>query len=77
MRIKRGIINWKKVKDSPTYQIKYKKKGSTWKTKYTDNNHISLKTKKNNTYYIKIRAYKKIANQKYYGKWSVKYKIKL
>ena len=55
-----------------TYQIAYKQKGtSKWKyTTTTKQSKVIKKLKKGKRYYVKVRAYKKIGTDIYYGAWS-------
>lgn len=59
-------------KGGSTYQIAYKKKGtSTWKYTTTTSSSKTIKSlKKGKTYYVKVRAYKTVSKVKYYGEWS-------
>ena len=83
--VKKFILYNKKIKtyinktsDSPNgYQIKYKKKGSSWKTKTIYKTTFKLKKlKRNKKYYIKIRSFKKVNHTTYYSNWSKKYSVK-
>lgn len=74
---------WKKVSGITGYQIYFStrknfKRGTyvrTYKMNKTKMNIIALKSKK--TYYMKIRAYKKIGKEKYYGAWSKVRSVKI
>ena len=73
-------ISWKGVSGESGYQVArsaYSSKNfSTIKT--TSSSYAKIKTKKNKTYYYKVRAYKKDNGKTIYGPWSstVKYKLK-
>lgn len=63
-----------------TYQIWYKVKGaSKWsKTTTTKQSKVIKKLKKGKKYQVKIRAYKKVGSDYYYGAWSaVKTSVKI
>ena len=70
------VIKWKKVKNAKGYQIKIsinkKFKKSNTRTFNKKSSKLDIKLDNNKTYYIKIRAYKKINETKKYGKWSKK-----
>jgi len=76
-------LSWKKASVTG-YQIKYttdKKFKKSVKTKTIKKNttvkYTVKKLKKGKTYYVKIRAYKKVANQTFYGSFSKLYKVKI
>ena len=68
-------VSWKNIK-GVKYEVKYSlKKGmknAKVKKNIKKNNIILKKLKSGKKYYIKVRAYQKIANKTYYGKWSKK-----
>lgn len=74
---------WKKVSGITGYQIYFSTRKNfkrdtyvrTYKMNKTKMNIIALKSKK--TYYMKIRAYKKIGKEKYYGAWSKVRSVKI
>lgn len=72
----KAVIKWKKVKNAKGYQIKIsinkKFKKSETRTFNNKSSKLDIKLDKNKTYYIKVRAYKKINETKKYGKWSKK-----
>ena len=67
-------VTWKKVKQAAGYQVKAATNKKFTKSKKTVNvkkNKANLKgLKPNKKYYIKVRAYKTIDGEKYYGSWS-------
>ncbi|MCD8019978.1 MAG: C69 family dipeptidase [Clostridiales bacterium] len=70
-------IKFKKVSGATGYEIAYSinvnftKKKTTVKTVSSSKNVRTLKSlKKGKTYYVKVRAYKKVGNTKVYGSWS-------
>ncbi len=73
---KKTALKWKKVSGAK-YQVfrstkkkaKFKKIATVKKNKYTD------KLKKFKTYYYKVRAFKKVDDNKYYGKFSKVLKV--
>ena len=72
----------KKVAGAAGYEIKYstnkKFKKSVKTVRFTGKSKTISKLKKNKTYYVKVRAYKKDANgNKVYGKYSKIKKIKI
>ena len=80
---KRFTAVWKPVADVDGYQIKYSRKKNMKKAKkktVKGANKKSLtvrKLKSGKTYYVRIRAYKKIGDKTIYSKWSAKKKIKV
>lgn len=79
---KKMTVKWKKNTKASGYQIKYSTKSSfkSSKTK-TAAKKLSSKQlknlKKNKTYFVKIRSYKKVSGKKYYSAWSDVKKIKI
>ena len=70
------MIYWLPVDECDGYQIQYavdkkfkKKKKTVSSTAYAYTKTLK-KLKKNKTYYVRIRAYRKNGTQKIYGKWS-------
>lgn len=64
-------VTCKKVKGVKTYQIAVKKGSKKWKTysvKGTKKKIRKISSRKK--YKVKVRAYKKVKNKKYYGDWS-------
>lgn len=73
-------IKIKKQAGVSGYQIAYgtKKSINKSKKKLTTKQTVTLKKmKKNRTYYIAVRAYKKVNGEKIYGKWSSMKRIKV
>lgn len=76
-------LTWKKVKGVSGYEICYAKNKTFKKGKKVVTAKSSAKTKvisklgKNQIYYIRIRAYKKISGKKVYGVWSSKKSVKI
>lgn len=76
-------LSWSKNRNIDGYQVKYSTsknfKVERSKTKLVKNkNKCTIKNLKiNRTYYVKVRAYKKIGKKVYYSKWSDKDIIKL
>ncbi len=76
-------LSWKKITSASGYQISraLKEKGTYKVVKTTTSGSTvkyinkSLKSKK--TYYYKVRAYKTVNGEKYYGKWSKIQRIKV
>ena len=64
-------VAYKKVSNVSGYQIAYRKKGSSkWIYKSTTSTKKTLSSlKKNTTYEIKVRTYKKVGSTKYYSNW--------
>ena len=56
--------------------LRTKKKKSKMVGKWTSKKTIT-KLKKGKTYYVRVRAYKKLSGKKIYGKWSKIKKIKI
>ncbi|MDR3225033.1 MAG: fibronectin type III domain-containing protein, partial [Clostridiales Family XIII bacterium] len=76
-------LSWKKASVTG-YQIKYttdKKFKKSIKTKTLKKNttvkYTIKKLKKGKTYYVKVRAYNKVANKAFYGSYSKVYKVKI
>jgi len=70
-------ITWKNVKYATKYQVYRKIKGGKWKRIATTKalSYIDKKSKKNKTYYYKVRAYRKYSGNIYYGNYSKAKKI--
>ena len=80
---KKAVVTWKKVSGAAGYQVWYSpskkfkgakkatvKKGKTVKKTLT-------KLKKGTTYYVKVRAYKKVGKKTYYSAWSTVKSVKV
>lgn len=71
-------LKWKKDSKATGYEIYYATKASFSKSsrkavtisKYKTTSKTIKKLKSNKTYYVKIRAYKKVGSKKIYGDWS-------
>lgn len=80
VKSKRAKVTIKKVSNATGYQIKYStsknfknaKSVKTSKTSYT-----IKKLKKGKTYYVKVRAYRKMNGKTYYGSYSSVKKVKI
>ena len=76
VKANKAAIKWKKVKNAKGYQIKIstskKFKKSETRTFNKKSSKLNIRLDDNKTYYIKVRAYKKINETKKYGKWSKK-----
>ena len=76
VKLNKAAIKWKKVKNAKGYQIKIstskKFKKSETRTFNKKSSKLNTRLDDNKTYYIKVRAYKKINETKKYGKWSKK-----
>ncbi len=73
-------LKFKKVSGAKGYQIRYsdEKSFDGYWTKTTKKTTITIKKlDKNTKYYFKVRAYKLVNNQKIYGDWSKKKKVKV
>lgn len=77
------VVSWNWKLSVSGFQIQYaqnkkftKKKKSKMVGKWTSEKTIT-KLKKGKTYYVRVRAYKKSAGKKIYGKWSKIKKIKI
>ena len=73
-------IKWKKIKKAKGYQVKISKKKSGKKVVYkktTKKKKITSKKLSNGTFYVRVRAYKKLKGKKKYGKWSKAKKVKV
>lgn len=73
-------VKWKKSTAAKGYQLQYStnKKFKSKKTKTTSKTSLTIKKlKKKKTYYIRVRAYKKVNGKKTYGKWSSVKRIKI
>lgn len=75
---KKISISYKKIKGANGYQVVYStKKNFKKKTvKNTKKTKISFKRKAKGTYYVKVRAYKKVKKKYTYGSYSKTIKIK-
>ncbi len=73
-------VKWKKVKKAKGYQVKISKKKTGKKVVYkktTKKKKITSKKLSNGTFYVRVRAYKKVNGKKKYGKWSKAKKVKV
>ena len=74
-KIKQLKVTWKKI-NGAKYQVQYSLKKNMKKAKAKKNitkNTVTLKKlKSEKKYYVRVRAYKKIGNKTYLGKWSKK-----
>ncbi|MCR5587074.1 MAG: hypothetical protein K6F77_06040 [Lachnospiraceae bacterium] len=74
------IVKVKKVEGADGYEFKIskKKKFKAAKTKVVKKKKAKIKMKKAKKYFVKVRAYKEMADgSKIYGKWSKKKKVKV
>lgn len=81
---KRMKIKWKRVSGASGYQIQYaqgktfRKNSQILRVKSGKRTTATVKAKKRKkTYYVRIRAWKKISGKTVYGAWSTKKKIKI
>lgn len=77
---KSAILSWKKVKHAKGYQLQYStnKMFKKAKKKFVKKTTITIKKlKKKKRYFFRVRAYRKNAGKKIYGKWSKCKKIKI
>lgn len=76
-------VVWRKKAGISGYQLQYSRNRKFTKNKKTvkagkyKNHKVIKKVKKGKTYYVRIRAYRKVAAKKVYGKWSRVKKIKI
>ena len=76
-------ISWNKNRDATGYEVYLSKRKDfkKWTIKRTYKKGILFQTLKNcesrKTYYVKIRAYKKVGRTKYYGEWSKVRKVRI
>ena len=78
--LKRTVkISWAKVSGAKGYQVKWATNKNFKKAKYkfTSKRKITLKKLKKKKYFVKVRAYKTINGNTYYGKWSKTVKVKV
>ena len=71
-------VKWKKVKKAKGYQVKISKKKSGKSVVYkktTKKRKLTSKKLSNGTYYVRVRAFKKVSGKKKYGKWSKAKKV--
>jgi len=78
---KRFKATWKKLDNVNGYQIQYSLKKNMKKAKIKNvsasKSKVTIKKlKKKKTYYVRVRAYKNIKGNKYFGAWSKKVKVK-
>lgn len=76
-----AVLTWRKVNGASGYQIQYaldQKFAKGTKTKTTAGTSYTLKKlKKKKTYYVRIRALKKIGSKNVHGAWSKVKKVKI
>lgn len=76
-------ISWKKNKDATGYEVYLSKRRDfkKWTIRRTYKKRILSQTLRNceskKTYYVKVRAYKKVGKTKYYGEWGKVKKVKI
>ena len=75
-------VSWKKQAGVTGYQIRYAKnaklkKAKIKKIKKNIKSSILKNLKKKKVYYVQVRAYRVAHGKTYYGKWSVKKKLKI
>ena len=77
---KKITVKFSKVKGADGYEVSYstskKFTKKTTKIKTTKKLKLSFKRKKNTTYYVRVRAYKKVGSKKKYSDYSSKMTIK-
>ncbi len=78
---RKAVLRWKKVSGASGYQIyrsTSKNSGYKWVSTVSSRraSYTNSKLKKGQTYYYKIRAYRKVGNKKVYGTFSVVRKVK-
>lgn len=79
---RKATVTWKKGKGVNGYQITYSLKKNFRKAKSVDVAGTKAKVilkrlKKGKTYYVKVRAFKAVEGNKYYGAYSKKLKVKV
>ena len=79
---KRATLYWKKQNQINGYQIRYSLKKNMQKASVKSisskkTSFVIKKLKAKKTYYVQIRSYKQVKEQKIYGTWSIKSKIKV
>ena len=68
---KNATVRFNSVKNASGYQVAFKKRGGSWKTSNINSCARSFSNLGyNNTYYVKVRAYRKANGKTYYGAWS-------
>lgn len=78
---RKAVLRWKKVSGASGYKIyrsTSKNSGYKWVSTVSSRraSYTNSKLKKGQTYYYKIRAYRKVGNKKVYGTFSVVRKVK-
>lgn len=81
-KTKKATVTWKKVSGVNGYQVTYSLKKNFKKAKSVNvaatKAKVTLKKlKKGKTYYVKVRAFKVVEGNKYYGAYSKKLKVKV
>ena len=81
-KAKKATVTWKKVSGANGYQVTYSLKKNFKKAKSvtvaaTKAKVTLKKLKKGKTYYVKVRAFKVVEGNKYYGAYSKKLKVKV
>ncbi len=77
---RKAVIQWQKMSGAAGYQVQYSTSKAFKKAKNVyvkKNKYTAKKLKKNNIYYIRVRAYRVQAGNKIYGKWSKKGKVRI
>lgn len=73
------VVSWKKVPGAKGYQIQYAvgKKLKKKKGRYVKGKKCTVKKLKKKTYYFRVRAYRLNGEEKIFGRWSRRIKVKI
>lgn len=80
---KKMTVSWKQMSNISGYQLQYAQNKKFTKKKKTKNMENYIQKRKVNgliskkTYYVRVRAYKKMSGKNYYGRWSKVKKVKI
>ena len=81
-KAKKAVVTWKKVKGASGYEITYSlkknyKKAKTVKVSAKKAKVTLKKLKRGKTYYVKVRAFKTVEGNDYFGAYSKNMKVKV
>lgn len=75
---KKFTAKWKALPGGVKYQVQYRKGEGKWKTKTASKTKLKIKKlKSRKKYQVRVRAFKKVGGETYYGAWSATKTVKV